>query len=139
MAKRSESNCRRYLNGRAGRCQPRRSRIRVPPHQRNRGSISLHLIRFTVCIATILCVPALAAEQPSPIKHWAIIASPAVQQLGLVDAVVGELSNLPDIKLVERDQIDAVLTELTLAETVGAESVNARLKLGKLLGADVLI
>src|SRR5436309_183995 len=78
-------------------------------------------------------------EVRSSTKRWAIISSPAIRRLGLADVVLTELSKLPDAKLVERDQIDAAIKELTLAESAGAEGVAARLKLGKLLSADVLI
>jgi WD40 repeat protein/tetratricopeptide (TPR) repeat protein len=42
-------------------------------------------------------------------------------------------------QVVERDRVDMVLRELTLAEVAGAEGVGERLKLGRLLNADVLV
>src|SRR4051812_14527864 len=68
--------------------------------------------------------------------RWAIIGSKAVQDAGLTDLLTADLA--PQFNLVERAQLDLALKELTLSEALGSNSAQ-RLKLGKLLKADLLV
>lgn len=86
----------------------------------------------------VVAVIAAPGSQAAP-RRWAIVASPRVREWVLADLLTAELSAMPGVQLVERDRIDAALRELTLSELLGAEGIAARLKLGALLRADVLI
>lgn len=86
--------------------------------------------------AAIGTAPARAAE---PLKRWALLASPEIEKTGLPDLLTADLSKQPGIELVERQQIAAVVKELTLSNVVGAGAVSDRLKLGRLLKADALV
>jgi hypothetical protein len=83
---------------------------------------------------------------PPAFARWAILATPQVQESGLPDLLTVKLGAEPGLTLVERDEIAAVLKELTVDQAVGAldqalapDAAGQRLKLGKLLKADALI
>jgi len=52
---------------------------------------------------------------------------------------MAKISALGDIELVERDQIDLALQELSLTSMLGSENARGRLELGRILRADVLV
>ncbi len=81
----------------------------------------------------------VADEKSHPLKRWAVLASPKLQEIGLVDLVTAELSRVKDIDLVEREQLIAVAKELAVTQALGAQDVGVRLKLGSLLKADALV
>ena len=74
----------------------------------------------------------------------AVAPPPRVALLDLDRSVVGPLlqntlSANGKLEWVERDRLDAVLREQILGETFGAAAAPARVRIGKLLSADVLI
>ncbi|MCL4204616.1 MAG: hypothetical protein KJ000_19180 [Pirellulaceae bacterium] len=79
----------------------------------------------------------LSAEE-SAFRRWAIVGDNAMQQVGLTDLVFLNLSEA-GIDLVEREQVGRALQELQLSALSGDAAVGSQLKLGRLLGADVLL
>ena len=83
--------------------------------------------------------PALCpAAEEDALRVWAVIAAPAIRQSGLADLVNAGLGRQPGITLVERDRLDAVLKELTLAQMLGATGTGRRAA-GRILQADALV
>jgi len=80
----------------------------------------------------------LVAEDSFSDKRWAVVATPEVQATGLGDLLTAGLSKLDGVELVERAEFDAAIKELELAALFGAKTAT-RTKLGRLLGADVLV
>jgi len=89
-------------------------------------------------LAAACCAAPAAGADPGG-HRWAIVATPDVQQTGLVDLLTVELSKLDGVELVERAQLDAAMKELELTALFGAGAAGGRLKLGRVLGADVLV
>ncbi|NND98240.1 MAG: hypothetical protein HKN47_13020 [Pirellulaceae bacterium] len=81
---------------------------------RTRHWASSTAFAITVCCLAISNWQALAAQStPRQTNRWAIIATDSSSR-PLADLLTVELSSLPDIQLVERDQIGRVLDELNL-------------------------
>lgn len=97
----------------------------------------LPLIALAPFILAIQPITTLAKEAPHP--RWAIISAPEVHKSGLSDLLTVELSQMKTIDLVERERLDAATRELELSALSTAEAAAGRLKLGRVLGADVLV
>ena len=82
--------------------------------------------------------PAQSGE-PLVLRRWAILSDEAVRTSGVSDLLTAELSAVPRLELVERDELAAVLRELEIDDLFGTRSSNARLRLGQTLKADVLL
>lgn len=68
-----------------------------------------------------------------------IPASSADSEVRAADLLALQLQTVPGIRLVERSELQQVLKEQVVANALSAESAGNRLKLGKLLKADLLI
>ncbi len=79
------------------------------------------------------------AQQSGPsLKRWAIICSPNLKALGVSDLLTAQLSEVADIDLVERDQIDKVSAELALTNFSDPSNIKNRLAIGQQINADFL-
>ncbi|MEO8164829.1 MAG: CsgG/HfaB family protein, partial [Betaproteobacteria bacterium] len=78
------------------------------------------------------------AETTPGLSQWAIIATGDPETRGVADLLTAELSNRPDIRLVERERIDSVLRDLNLSVSGLADQSKA-IQLGKLLTADAMV
>ncbi len=87
-------------------------------------------------IMSVFDVPVRANEQA--LKRWAILAAPAVRELGVSDLLMAQLETAK-VELVEREQLDAVTREIELTTLFGAEGAAQRLDVGQRLKADALI
>jgi hypothetical protein len=81
----------------------------------------------------------LQAAEPLVLRRWAVISDEPVRTSGVSDLLTAELSKIPHLELVERDDLAAVLRELEIDNLFGTRSSNARLQLGQTLKADVLL
>lgn len=72
-------------------------------------------------------------------KRWAILATPAATEAKMPDLLLAELSQAPDLELVERQQLQAAVQELTVATVLGSDGRAQRLRLGQILKADALL
>ncbi len=111
--------------------------------QNNRLRLSSPIGEWVAFAATslFLSLPGVVdgQQQKSVLKRWAIIASPDLQQTGLVDQVTVELAKMPGIEVVERGRLDVVAQELLLPRLLQAGGVKERVEVGHLLGADALL
>lgn len=82
-----------------------------------------------------------AADNPAELvlHRWAILADSDVRESGIQDLLTVELSGLPEMELVERDQLQLVTREVTLERVFNTESSRERLQLGRVLNADALL
>ena len=69
---------------------------------------------------------------------FAVISSPELRKSGMSDLVTAELGRIAGVRLVERDQLDAV-TELSNASLLGSAAAGRRLQLGRRVRADALV
>ena len=97
-----------------------------------------------VALAVVLSlIPAAVLAQTRPaglgLTHWAILCSPELQSAALEDRLLEPLNKLPDIQLLDRQQLHQATKELALDQIFAAEQAEARLKLGRLLPADGLL
>jgi len=72
-------------------------------------------------------------------QRWAIIAAGAGDEAALCELATAELSNVPGIELVERDEIRKVADEQLLSNCLSPEGTASRLRLGEMLRADALL
>ena len=98
-------------------------------------------IKRLTCVSVLVMAwmstcPALG--QTSKMNRWAVLSSPAIRDTGLSELVTTELGGA-GLELVERDLIEQVTRELTFAQVLGSAGGPERLRLGRLLRADVLL
>ncbi|HET6430145.1 MAG TPA: hypothetical protein VFJ30_17145, partial [Phycisphaerae bacterium] len=109
------------------------------PHNTDRSRHWRTLAAWAMALAagggSALCP---AAEEDA-LGRWAVIAAPALRQSGLADLVNAGLGRQPGITLVERDRLDAVFKEVTLAQMLGATGAGRRAEAGRILQADALV
>jgi len=79
-----------------------------------------------------------ADAKPAAYSRIAVVSTKAAQKTGLGDMVTAMLSRMPSLELLERDALAAVTSELKLSALFGADSTSGRLRLGRILRADVL-
>lgn len=77
-------------------------------------------------------------EAKPVLSQWAIVAIDEEEARTVADLLTAELSSQPDIRLVERDELNLALNELELAAIAG-DNASQRLRLGQLLRADALV
>ncbi len=97
---------------------------------------------LAVGLIALLTSFASAAEdtsRPVALRRWAILATEEVRKSGVSDLVFDRLAKEADLKLVEREQLDAVLRELTTSSLAGSREVSRRLQVGRQLKADALL
>lgn len=103
---------------------------------------------FRCCLLLVLaCIipsayaapPATANPLPSDYARWAIIAAGGHDVAALRDLAYAELSDQPEIALVERDELRKVTDELLLTQALVPEGAASRLQLGAMLHADAVI
>ena len=111
-----------------------RSKVRV---DRVAFSAAWLIVGLASLLAVVTVAPATADENHT-YKRWGIIVAGELQQTGLADLVLAELSKEKGIELVERQQLDAALKELKLSAMLGSDAAG-RLKLGRMLNADALV
>jgi len=99
----------------------------------------MQVIRSLILLAIVWPSASEGDRVEAGLNRWAIVSDPQVQESGLADVVLAEVSGIDGIELVERDQIARVTHELVLSKMLGPEDVEARLKLGRLVRADGLI
>lgn len=92
-------------------------------------------------LALVLLVLSLTAAKGEELRlrRWAVIATGEVVASGLPDLLTVELSQNESLELVERDQLQAVMSELQLSAIVRADQVSSRLQLGRTLKANALM
>lgn len=73
------------------------------------------------------------------LKRWAILPSEEARHTHIPDLLFVQLSEIDSIELVEREELNAALQESSLNRALGAQGVNERLRLGRLLQADALV
>jgi hypothetical protein len=91
-------------------------------------------LKLFVSLALILAVTPLHAA-----VRVAILQSEPQQTADLTALVETRLSTAGKVSLVERQQIDKLLHEQQLQSVLGADAVQGRAKIGKLLQADLLV
>src|SRR5688572_8729192 len=69
----------------------------------------------------------------------ALFVDPAFRATPLVTLLEAQLSQKTDLRLVERQEIEKVLSEQKLQLLFGAESAAERIRVGQLIRADALI
>lgn len=105
---------------------------------------------FLLCVFGLCCTEAVRAAEPvdgeSPtqrtslvLRRWAVLSDESCRDAGISDLLTAELSAVPGLELVERDDVEAVVRELELASVLGTHAGAERLRLGRLLKADVLL
>lgn len=105
---------------------------------------------FLLCVFGLCCTEAVRAAEPvdgeSPaqrtslaLRRWAVLSDESCRDAGLSDLLTAELSAVPGLELVERDDLEAALRELELSRLLGSQAGRERLRLGRLLKADVLL
>jgi len=71
--------------------------------------------------------------------RWAIITSGTPEEMVFSDLLTAELTKVPNLELVEREQLETVTRELKLATAFSGDGCKDRLQLGRLLHADALV
>ena len=84
-----------------------------------------------------LAGPAAAADGQA-YQRLAILSSSSLQQTGIADLVASKLQQ-SGIRLVERDQLQKILQEQSLAMALGAADAPRRTKMGRLANAEALV
>jgi hypothetical protein len=97
-----------------------------------------------VLVAGLVCTLLAAADDSvaadsGPLRRWAVVGDPAVREAGLSDLVTAELAQLPQVELVEREELQRAIQELELSQLHTAAQPAGRLRLGALVKADALI
>lgn len=93
------------------------------------------------CLSTLWALSAamaFAEDGKAAYQRFAVIGSQAVQKSGLSDLVAAELLQA-GVELVEREQLNAVVTEQILATALGNDAPEARIRLGAVTKADALV
>ena len=93
----------------------------------------------TLLTSLILLLPAVASGAAPTLERWAVMATREVVASGLSDLLTVELSNNESLELVEREQLQAAMSELQLSTLVRADQVGSRLQLGRTLKANALM
>lgn len=96
------------------------------------------IIRLLIAVALLSTLFSAAATSAAE-THLAVIGSPDIQDSGVSDLLTVELSNIDWIKTVEREAVDRAIAELELSAVMNSSDVAKRLKLGKILRADLLL
>lgn len=94
---------------------------------------------WVVLLAVLLWIGLLPSAHAAVYQRWAVIAAGAGDTAALCDLATAELSNVPDIQLVERDEIRRMVEEQVLSSALTAEGAASRLQLGEMLHADALL
>jgi len=104
---------------------------------------AFHLL--TRCVV-FLAAAAVWAEtlEPAPTHgqtyvRWAILGSPAAARAGILDLTQLEVQRIPNIELVERNQLDLLNRELEIGALLGAGNAALRVRAGARLSADALL
>lgn len=124
-------------------------------HRKNSTRRSLSLL-LTASLSLGLALPAVAAPAESPElirlaqnssgKHLAVVdfenhtGETRFDNLkrGLSESLSSKLARRPELKLVERSQLEKAVKELGFAQSVYASATEAK-EIGKMAGADVLV
>ncbi|MEO0514307.1 MAG: CsgG/HfaB family protein [Planctomycetota bacterium] len=85
-----------------------------------------------------LCFPGRADESSAAAWTLALIPQDSATQVA-ADELLAELSGHHGWRLVEREALDAVLEEIELTLAKGVEDLAERIRLGRLVGADVMV
>ena len=96
---------------------------------------------FLACFSALWglsAAPTHADDAKTAYRRFAVIGSQAVQKSALSDLITVELQQA-GIELVEREQLNAVVTEQALASALGDDAPAARIRLGILTKADALV
>jgi hypothetical protein len=91
-----------------------------------------------IWLLVLLAIPALAAADSPALKRWAVLTGSSLRQSGFNDRLTAELSQA-GIELVERERLDVILREWSLASLSSAAGAAERVRLGRLLRADALL
>lgn len=107
------------------------------------NSLSRFAATVLVILLTAICCSPSKADEPvrkdHPFRRIAIIASETVQDSGLADLVLLELSQQANLEPIEREDVASVLKELEFSSLGSKTNSDERLKLGRLLKADMLL
>jgi TolB-like protein len=107
-------------------------------------SRSLSLIASCVLVLSLLRGPPAAAGEPPPtvavlyFEYTGKTAELEVLRKGLAQMLISDLSGVESIRVVERERLEDILSELKLQATTKVDPKSA-VKLGKLLGARYLV
>lgn len=90
--------------------------------------------------ALLLALPAQAASPRVAVLYFDNVGNPELDmlRLGLAEMMIVDLSNRPDLAVVERNRINQVLGELDLQRTDKMDPSKA-VEIGKLLGAERMV
>lgn|GEM_PF-1631817 len=96
-------------------------------------------MRPALFLSLLLCIVASRASAAAP--RCAVITDPEIGESdrALLELIQINLTSRDDLTLIERDEIQAVLQEQTLSRAFAADGVGARVQLGKLLRADIMV
>ncbi len=72
-------------------------------------------------------------------QTFAVVASGSLRRSGASDLVEAAVAKLPGVRIVEWEHLDAAVNELSASQLLGPDSVDNRLKLGRLVKADALV
>lgn len=95
--------------------------------------LATELGRVLVPSALVCALLAAPAAAEDALRRWAIVATEDVRQSGLADLLIAEATKLPEIELVDRDELDRFAHELA----IGSLAIPAdRARAGRLLRAN---
>ncbi|MDA0281824.1 MAG: hypothetical protein O3B86_00590 [Planctomycetota bacterium] len=103
------------------------------------GFAATDLKPFILVLVLLVLSLAAAKGEEQRLQRWAVIATGEVVASGLPDLLTVELSQNESLELVEREQLQAAMSELQLSTLVRADQVGSRLQLGRTLKANALM
>lgn len=99
-------------------------------------------MRLAVALLAVLALPAAAGSAPTLAVAYFDNNSGSTEydplRKGLADMLITDLVNLSNLRVVERDRLNAVLDELKLGQTKLVDKTSA-VKMGKLLSAEYVL
>jgi hypothetical protein len=105
-----------------------------------KNSISHRIARCLTMLFLLLTLAHVSGAAASEsFQRWAVVGDAAAREAGLSDLVTAELAQLPQVELVEREELQRVIAELELSQLHTAAESAGRLRLGSLVKADALV
>jgi hypothetical protein len=106
-------------------------------------SLARHLADSRCVIGVVLLSVSLifliTAAHAEAYHRWAVITSGTPEEQTFSDLLLGELTKVPDLELVERAELEKLAGEQALSIALSPEGSASRLKLGRMLRADALV